>query len=62
MTAATGQDSEYKIMLRHFTPPPKKTYKWVTFSARSVDGFAKLAPEAQARLERAGDKLHESDF
>ena len=37
-------------------------YKWVTFYSRAAEAFAKLSPEDQARLERAGGKLHESKF
>jgi hypothetical protein len=37
-------------------------YKWLTFYARAAEGFAKLPPDVQVRLERAGGKLHESDF
>ena len=37
-------------------------YKWVTFYSRASEAFAKLTSEEKARLERAGGKLHESDF
>ena len=37
-------------------------YKWVTFYTRAIEPFSKLSSEEKARLQRAGGKLHESDF
>ena len=37
-------------------------YKWVTFYHRAQEAYAKLSSEQKARLERAGGKLHESNF
>ena len=37
-------------------------YKWVTFYTRSMDRVAALPQEDQARLERAGGKIHECAF
>jgi hypothetical protein len=37
-------------------------YKAVTFYVRAAEAFAKLTPDEQARLVRAGGKLHKSTF